>query len=646
VLQVAVQLQQHLTLMPMEIDLSRGFRLGEWEVYPQRNRFVSARNRKTLESKVMGVLVHLARNEGEVVSKTDLLDQVWPNQDIADGVLTRAVFELRRALGDSAHEPRYIKNVPRLGYRLLPAPESIEKPIAGLTRSRRAHLRATSAALLAVLVSLLAYQVLVDDKRSSRIASIAVLPFTNMTGDASKSYITDGLTEEIIHVLAQQPSLLVAARTSSFALRDLDLTVADVGERLGVDSIVEGSVREERGVQRITVQLIDSKSGSHKGSVTFDIVDGDLFGAQARIAEIIIQLLAEAGANVEPVALSTAGTTSIQAYDFYLKGRAALHTRSTESLQSAKSYLQEAVRISDTFAPAHASLAQLYIVSRAYLRLDAEDARSLSEASFKRALALDPNNVEALVAAAALAADQGDFETSVVTFQRAISLQPSHALAHLWFGEVLHLLGYTSAGWDSISLALRLDPLAGSTNTVMAKSAVFFADEERLLQAARQAESLEARHAPRFMAIHEFRSGNLRNFAQELARYHDVIGIDQAATDLLVQAAEGRVDKSSLVEQLEPFGLRQNNFFARELALLGLHSDALRAMLRAPSAEGTFIDDIWIPEFEPVRAMPEFIDLVRMLGLNDYWRKHGMPDVCNHGKPEPFCHRVAEAIGT
>jgi TolB-like protein/Tfp pilus assembly protein PilF len=467
-----------------------------------------------------------------------------------------------------------------------------------------------------------------------------------MTGDASKRYITDGLTEEVIHVMAQQPSLAVAARTSSFALRDLGMTAADIGDRLGVDSVVEGSVREERGVQRITVQLIDAKSGSHKGSVTLDIVDGDLFNAQARIAETIIQLLAEAGANVEPVVANTAGTASIRAYDFYLKGRAALHTRSTESLQAAKSYLQEAVQISDEFAPAHASLAQLYVVSRAYLRLGAEDARSLSESSFKRALALDPNNVEALVVAAALAADHGDYETSVGTFQRAIKLQPSHALAHLWFGEVLHLLGYTSAGWESISLALRLDPLAGSTNTVMAKSAAFFTDEERLLQAARQAESLNARHAPRFMAIHEFRSGNLRNFERELARYHDVIGIDQTATDLLVQAAEGSIDEASLIAQLEPFGLRQNNFFARELALLGMYSAALRAMLRVPSAEGTFIDDIWIPEFEPVRAMPEFIDLVRILGLDEYWRIHGMPDACNHGKPEPFCYRVAEAIGT
>ena len=630
----------------MGIDLLGEFRLGEWSVYPERNCIASDGKETHLESKVMAVLVYLSGKPEEVVSKAELLDQVWPNQAVAEGVLTRAVYELRRALDDDAGKPRYIENVPRLGYRLMKRPQAGESGIGGKSRRLRRRLRTVSAAAMVLAAALLAYQLLLGYSGSPRIRSVAVLPFVNMTGDSGKTYISDGLTEEVIHLIAQQPGLAVSARTSSFALRDEGLTAEEIGDRLRVESIIEGSVREERGVQRVTVQLIETSSGSHKGSVTLDIADGNLFAAQSRLAEIVIRMLGDAGADVRHIPVGESSTDQIKVYELYLRGRAALQIRSVESLRAAREFLLEAIRLDDSFAPAHASLAQLHLVARAYLGIGIEETRDLAETAIRKALAIDPENVEALVVSAALTADVGNYEESLQLFDRAIELQPSYAIAHLWRGEVLHTLGYLEAARENIETALRLDPLAGSTNTVMAKAHAYFPDDEQMLIAAKRAESFDARLAPKFLALHHFRSGDPQGFAQELISYHDVIGIDREASELVIRAAKDEVDQNPLADRLEPYAIRRNNYFALELALLGQPSQALDALLRWPSHEGSFIDDMWLPEFDEVRALPGFVELIRRMGLDDYWRVHGPPDACSHGATEPFCGIITAVAGT
>lgn len=630
----------------MECDLLHGFRLGEWRVYPERNCIVSDGRELHLEGKIMAVLVYLCGKPRQVVPKFELLDKVWPNQAVAEGVLTRAVYELRRMLDDDAGKPRYIENVPRLGYRLLERPQVLDSVVNRPSRRMRRRLKTVSATAMVLAATMLAYQLLTGYSGSPRIRSVAVLPLVNMTGDSDKSYISDGLTEEIIHVIAQQPALSVSARTSSFALRNQGLTAEEIGQRLGVDSIIEGSVRNERGVMRVTVQLIETQSGAHRGSVSLDVADGTLFAAQSRLSEIVIRMLGGAGADVQSMSVSASSTDQIEVYELYLRGRAALQTRSAESLRAAREFLLEAVHLDDDFAPAHASLAQLHLVARAYLGIGVEETRDLAEASLRRALAYDPNNVEALVVSAALTADAGNYDEALQLFDRAIELQPSHAIAYLWRGEVLHTLGYLQVARESVETAVRLDPFAGSTNTVMAKAQSFFPDDERMLTAAKQAEAFDARLAPKFLALHYFRNGDTQGFARELHRYHEVLGIPPEATDLLLRAARNELEGDPLSNQLDRYAIRRNNYFALELAMLGQHSAALAALLRWPSHEGTFIDDMWLPEFKKVRALPGFHELIRRMGLDDYWRTHALPDVCNNRAPEPICNLLLVDAGT
>ncbi len=180
----------------------------------------------------------------------------------------------------------------------------------------------------------------------------------------------------------------------------------------------------------------------------------------------------------------------------------------------------------------------------------------------------------------------------------------------------------------------------------MAKAASYFPDDDRLFAAADQAQTFEARFAPRLLSLHYFRQGDIPAFARELRRYYDVIGISPVAADLLVRAARKEVELHALPALLEPHSSRVNNYFARELAMLGHHSAALDALLRWPRSEGTFISDVWLPEFREVRALPGFRELVRSMGVDDYWRVHGPPDVCKDSLPEPFCDLATAASGS
>jgi TolB-like protein/DNA-binding winged helix-turn-helix (wHTH) protein/Tfp pilus assembly protein PilF len=625
----------------MEFDAQSGFRLGDRSVYPSLNRVVSGEDEHTVEGKVMDVLVALALHPDGVVSKNELLDTVWPNQAVADGVLVRAIHELRRALDDSASEPRYIENVPRVGYRLLQPPVPIGAAKEVNVPARRWHI---GAAILAVAtVGAVAWHFLGPQDGNSPIESVAVLPFVNMTGDMRKDYVSDGLTEEVIHLMAQQPRLHVSARTSSFSMRDTELTMAEIGERLHVDSIVEGSVRQERGTQRITVQLIHAATGAHRGSFTVDVREDDLFGAQQLLGAAIISMLHDAGADVVVELPASIKPANARAYDLYLKGRTALHLRSAESLRDARALLREAVWLDPNLAQAHAALAQLYVVARYYLGLNKDAANLNKRAAYDKALSLDPNNIDAIVVAATDAADNKNWDLAIERFNAAIRLHPSNPLAHLWYGQMLIMVGHTSEGLEHVEMALHFDPLAGSTNTVMAFAAGFFPEDERLASAARQADQFGARLAPRFLALHAFRRGDMDTFERELARSYGFLNIDPVAAQMIADTARDPSLQAGLATKLASYGTPRNNFFARELAQLGLYAEALAALLRHTDFEGSFASDVWLPEFKPMRALPGFLDLTRELGVEEYWRAYGLPDMCREPDPEPFCQHFAES---
>jgi TolB-like protein/DNA-binding winged helix-turn-helix (wHTH) protein len=614
-------------------SIQQGFRLGDWEVYPELNRLSLGAAPQSIEGKVMAVLVELAKQPFTVISKNTLLDSVWPNQQVAEGVLTRAIYELRQVLHDDAGNASFIETVPRLGYRLICEPRALDKPVARHVTRRKSLLLV--AAFVLVVSFFWARSGSIDDQPA--LHSVAVMPLENLTGSTAKNYVGDGLSEAIIHTIAQQPEVGVIARTSSFALRDSGMTAQEIGTRLGVTMLIEGSVREERRVQRITIQLIDTRTGLHFGSATLNVVDGDLFNAQARISKIVTTMLGDAGARIVKGNEDQSPVTVGQAYELFLKGRAALHNRSTESLRNARVYFEEALALDPQFAPAHAGLAQFYLISHVYLNLDFERTRILAYQSSRKALESDPHNVDGLMVTAAVAADAGDYETATQQFQDALKLQPGNAQAQQWYGETLIALGYLARGRDRIETALQLNPLAGSTVSVRAKAATFFLHDDKLLMLGSEGVSLGARMAPRELAVHYSRVGDASAYERQLTKYHEIVGIDASAASLLAAAMAGTLDRIELLNRLSPLGVPRDNYFARDFAFLDMPHEALDGLLRGGALGNGFSSDMWLPEFKKSRELPQFVAYVESLGFSEYWRRHGPPDACKQPAPEPFC---------
>ena len=284
------------------VELSQ-FTVGDWTVEPGIGQISRDGESTVLEPRVMDLLVYLADRAGQTVSTDELASEVWAGRAISDQPVYQGIAQLRKALDDEARHPRYIATVTKKGYRLVApvAGVGISDVVAQPARQQPKYLMPTLSLLLAgtyLFLSSSDVSVSREQAVSTLISSIAVLPFIDMSEDGSKQYLGDGLAEELIHRIAMDPEMKVVARTSSFAFRDGQTDIKEIGERLGADVILEGSIRQSGGKLRITAQLVDASSGYHIWSETYEPTVANAFAVQDHIAANLAELL-QVGASVE-----------------------------------------------------------------------------------------------------------------------------------------------------------------------------------------------------------------------------------------------------------------------------------------------------------------------------------------------------------
>lgn len=265
---------------------------------------------------------------------------------------------------------------------------------------------------------------------------IAVLPFADMSPDADQAWFADGISDEILNVLAKTEGLRVASRTASFRYRGEKADVKAVASELGVQTILEGSVRTQGNQIRITAQLVDADSGFHLWSSTYDRQLSDVFLVQDEIAtSIATALLGQLGIQALPAGRFE-GTRNIEAYTHYLKGVDKLNNPDLRIRLSAQADLQRAVELDPDFANAWARLANV----ESYVALAEYKSPSVTP-SLHRALSLDPNNINAVLTVAAISVDEGDWLAAEQLFLRAITVDPDNPRVHLLFGNFLRRTG-------------------------------------------------------------------------------------------------------------------------------------------------------------------------------------------------------------
>jgi len=289
--------------------------------------------------------------------------------------------------------------------------------------------------------------------------SIAVLPFVNMSGDPNNEYFSDGISEEILNVLAREPELSVAARTSSFQFKGEKRDVAEIAAELKVRMVLEGSVRKQADRVRITAQLIDAKSGFHLWSQTYDRDLKDIFAIQDEIARAIGDELKVRMAGTGGNGTSVSGTRNPQAHDLYLRGLAQWQTRREDELFAAKAAFEQAIEADPGFAAAWGGLALSHAVLPDYTtRISFAESNARGNEVALRALSIDPLLPEAYAALGSMETNQGRYETGVALLKRAIALRPSFATAHQWLGRNLALSGKLEEAIASLERASALDP--------------------------------------------------------------------------------------------------------------------------------------------------------------------------------------------
>jgi len=458
--------------------------IGEWIVNPSLDTIAKGSDAQKLEPRTMRLLMCLANSAGEVVSVDRLLTEVWTGVVVGSASVYQAVSQLRKLLGDVDPIPTYIVNVPRKGYRLIapvrkteaaseiaaaaqtPAAETrvVEPPFVVPPPPARKRL-ATPLILGGVaLIVLLATAALLWKKPApgrpaSAMNSIVVLPFIDMTEEKTDQSFCDGLTEELSNWLAQIPTLHVVARTSAFAFRGQNEEARKIGKALDTNHILEGSMRRSGDHMRVTVQLIDARSGYHLWSENFDRPVDDAIKMQEDISRSVANTLQVRLTSDSERQLSARRSSDPEAYQLYLLGRHYSQQMTQESTERAIDLYSQVVSKDPKFALGYTQLAYARLNQGYFKELPIADVAARVEPLIAAALRLDSRMSAAYAVRGTLRAAQDRTKEGLADLQLAISLNPSDMPAFTEIGRIQYLDGQPRDALQSYDRAAALDPL-------------------------------------------------------------------------------------------------------------------------------------------------------------------------------------------
>jgi len=579
-------------LYSRSLVLESGFTLGPWRVEPDRHAIFRGKEERHLENRLMQTLVYLAQHPGQVISREQFFKSVWQGLVVNEEALSRAISLLRTALDDDAHAPKFIQTIPGAGYRLIAEPL--------MTKGQKDSLSSAGGI---------------------QKNSIAVLPFVNLSNDPDNEYFSDGISEEILNVLAQVKRFKVVGRTSSFAFKDRNEDLREIGNTLGVAHVLEGSVRKAGARVRITAQLIKTDDGYHLWSETFDRQLDDIFAVQDEIASSVakalkVKLLGDAGG---PRIIG--GTQNTAAYQAFLRG---LHYRNRgalkETVYRAVDAFQLATELDPGYARAYAYLAFSWndLVWNGYtsqekglarmndaatraielkpdlavghlalglsLQCDFVDRRNVEKA-INAALELNAGNVNVQIEYARLNCNNGQGETSVAAARKALELDPVSVYANHFLGHVLYFSRQYEEAIPAFRQALELDPHYPKPHYFIAMSHYWLGDDEAAL-AEILIEPLDwMRWTASTVILHR------------LGRFEEA----QTSSDLLNE-----------------IGDEENNFMQQAAiqAQLGQTEQAINSLNVAYGYRDPGLTQLLIDPFcDPLRDDPRFIELLERVGL-------------------------------
>jgi len=495
-------------------DRSPGsYRFGLFEVDERRGEVRKQGLRVRLRGRPLDILLILLERPGELVSRDDLRTRLWPADTFVDfdHGLNTAVNRLREILGDAADSPRFIETVPRKGYRFI-APVDVLGPAAGpvpvtappsaldvspatepmlaysappvqpittdasarpVARGRSRWLL-TAAALGAIALAAIVLwpRLRTPSATSTNQLRIAVLPFENLNHDADQEFFSDGFTEEMIAELGSlAPARLgVIARTTSMQYKNTRKNVGQIGTELGVDYLLEGSVRRAGDHFRITAQLIEARTQTQLWSESYDRQGSDVIGVQTDVAMAIAKSLSPALTNRGPIPATRGSTSSFAAYELTMRGRFFRDQATEASTRKAIDHFERAIASDPTYAAAYAGLGDAYRLLGApgWEVEKPEGLLKKARDAGERALALDPASSDAHAVMSMVRFNYDwDLAAAEQEAKEAIRLNPSSSKAHQYYSGILTAAHRMDDAIAEARRAVELDPLSAAAGTTL-----------------------------------------------------------------------------------------------------------------------------------------------------------------------------------
>ncbi|MGA7631332.1 MAG: tetratricopeptide repeat protein [Terriglobales bacterium] len=611
------------------------------------------------------VLLFLVQHRGELVTREQLVEKIW-GKDVyldTDNSINGAIRKIRQVLKDDPEQPRFIQTITGKGYRFIApvivpavapavarvtAPDTEPEAVAAVARPSSDQLvREDSAAwfrrwrvlgisILATAIVLIAswgvyrqwFELQVRPSRSGGRVMLAVLPFENLTGDAGQEYFSDGMTEEMITQLGSlDPEHLgVIARTSVMHYKRSQEPLQQIAHELGVQYVLEGSVRRDADKVRITAQLIQMRDQTHLWARQYDREPKDVLVVQSEIAKEISDEIQNALGEHRPIARVAQPTLSaegFEAYNLYLKGRYFWNKRTMGGFQQAAEYFQQAIDEDPNYGRAYAGLADTFTLMSTWYVGPQSELMPKARTVALRALELDESLAEAHATLALIKENYDyDWPGSEKEFRRAIQLGPQYATAHQWYAEFLSWQGRFEEAFAESEQARQLDPLS---LIIASDYAWILYDSRRYESALEQCRSLleldpkydRARDLmiPAYLQLgrydeavdvmnHSGREEGPWTWASRATVYSRLGHAEQARRELvkIEQLPDSRPDRT-------PTLLRAYSGTGQKERLIDL-------LQRAYSEHSNAVVQIKVdPMYDPVRNDPRFTDLLRRVGL-------------------------------
>jgi TolB-like protein/DNA-binding winged helix-turn-helix (wHTH) protein/thioredoxin-like negative regulator of GroEL len=599
------------------------------------------------------ILVLLVEHQGAIVTRDEIVARIW-GKDVfldTDNSIRGAIRKLRQVLKDDAETPRFIQTITGQGYRfiapitapvdeshgLVPIPEQNERNTAlpaDVEAGRRPHTRIGSRWLVlggVALLTLLAVGYLAAHHRpvaatAPKIKSVAVLPLKNLSGDSTQEYLADGITEELIGRLAAIRDLRVVSRTSVMRFKENQQSIPEIGQALGVDAIVEGSVIREGGRIRVHAQLIRVATDEHLWSESYDRELGEVLTLESDVAQAIAGKVEVTVTGQERSRLVASRHISPEVYESYLKGKSALRQANDRSgLETAIKYFNEAIGKDPEFASAYVGLADAYdSLGTVFVGASPAETRPKVITAARKALELDPELAEAHVELAGVYQQEWQWSDAEAEFKRALLLRPNDAVAHLGLARWLLTQGRTEEAMEWSKRARELDPLAisGTSLAWILFSARRYDEAIRELHATLAVKPDDAL-ALWFLGFSLIGEGKPADAIPPLERAVSISHGSPGATGVLARAyghAGRRAEALRLINQLNR--RRQKGYvpaapFAQAYVGLGDYDKAFAWFDRAYEEKSNILQWIKVEPFpDAMRNDPRFVELLRRVGLD------------------------------